>query len=172
MGAVFDADDHLAAAVAEIKKLQAQVRLLTERSNGLLNEKDVAVRHATSAHRKLEKVARELDAHQAIQQPVASHASAVLTVKPRTNNTQTCASCQHLTLRKTCTEPAAAGLDPPPGLPAGADWFGIRWPPQGYGATCASYSTKPTTLATTPTGAATPLRDNAECSQLQGVIKQ
>ena len=53
--------------------------------------------------------------------------------------TQTCAGCRHLTRRKTCTEPAAAGLDPPPGHPAGADWFGIRWPPAVHGATCPGF---------------------------------
>ena len=53
--------------------------------------------------------------------------------------TQTCAGCQNLTRRKTCTEPAAAGLDPPPGLPIGAAWFGIRWPPAGHGATCPAF---------------------------------
>ena len=52
---------------------------------------------------------------------------------------RTCAGCRHLTRRKTCSEPAAAGLDPPPGHPAGADWFGIRWPPAGHGATCPGF---------------------------------
>ena len=50
--------------------------------------------------------------------------------------TRTCAGCQNLTRRKTCTEPAAAGLDPPLGHHPGADWFGIRWPTMAYGATC------------------------------------
>ena len=53
---------------------------------------------------------------------------------------QTCAGCRHLTRRKTCSEPAAAGLDPPPGLAPGADWFGIRWPPAGHGATCSGFA--------------------------------
>ena len=52
---------------------------------------------------------------------------------------RTCARCAHLTRRKTCTEPAAAGLDPPPGLQPGADWFGIRWPAMAYGATCPAF---------------------------------
>ena len=52
---------------------------------------------------------------------------------------RTCAGCQNLTRRKTCTDPAAAGLDPPHGHPAGADWFGIRWPPAGHGATCPGF---------------------------------
>lgn len=52
---------------------------------------------------------------------------------------QACTGCRHLTRRKTCTEPAAAGLEPPPGLYPGAHWFGIRWPPAGHGATCKTY---------------------------------
>ena len=60
---------------------------------------------------------------------------------------RTCAGCQHLTRRQTCTEPAAAGLDPPPGHRPGADWFGIRWPPDGYGDTCASYRDEPAPAA-------------------------
>ena len=53
--------------------------------------------------------------------------------------TQTCARCQHLTRIRTCTEPAAAGLDPPPGQHPEADWFGIRWPAVAYGATCSAF---------------------------------
>ena len=60
---------------------------------------------------------------------------------------RTCAGCAHLTRRQTCTEPAAAGLDPPPGHRPGADWFGIRWPPDGYGDTCASYRDEPAPAA-------------------------
>ena len=52
---------------------------------------------------------------------------------------RTCAGCAHLPRRKTCTEPAAAGLDPPPGLQPGTDWFGIRWPAMAYGATCRAF---------------------------------
>ena len=52
---------------------------------------------------------------------------------------QTCAGCQYLTRRKTCTDPASAGLDPPPGHPPGADWFGIRLPPAGHGITCPAF---------------------------------
>ena len=63
---------------------------------------------------------------------------------------RTCAGCRHLTRRKTCTEPAAAGLDPPPGLHPGADWFGIRWPPEGHGATCASYRADKRSKPVTP----------------------
>ena len=59
--------------------------------------------------------------------------------QPATTPAQTCARCQHLTRIRTCTEPAAAGLEPPPGLPPGADWFGIRWPAMAYGATCRGF---------------------------------
>lgn len=62
MGAVFDANDSLAVAMAENKKLRAQVSVLTERVNGLLNEKSAAVRQATSTQRKLDKAERELAA--------------------------------------------------------------------------------------------------------------
>ena len=68
-------------------------------------------------------------------------------LSPALTTPQTCAGRQHLTRRQTCTEPAAAGLDPPPGHRPGADWFGIRWPPDGYGDTCASYRDEPAPAA-------------------------
>ena len=49
--------------------------------------------------------------------------------------TRTCAGCQNLTRRKTCAEPAAAGLDPPLGHHPGADWFATRRPTMAYGTT-------------------------------------
>ena len=52
---------------------------------------------------------------------------------------RTCAGCQNLPRRRTCTEPAAAGLDPPPGHRPGTGWFGIRWPPAGHGADCPAF---------------------------------
>ena len=52
---------------------------------------------------------------------------------------RTCAGCQHLTRIRTCAEPVAAGLEPPPGIQPGADWFGIRWPAMAYGATCQGF---------------------------------
>ena len=51
----------------------------------------------------------------------------------------TCTGCAHRLRRGTCGQPALAGLDPPPGLALGADWFGIRWPPAGHGATCPAF---------------------------------
>jgi len=68
-------------------------------------------------------------------------------VPPVATLARTCTGCQHLARRKTCTEPAAAGLDPPLGLAPGADWFGIRWPPAGHGATCMAFSGKTPTAA-------------------------
>lgn len=78
--------------------------------------------------------ADQLDGQTAIDQArTGSTASPTLTL------TQTCAGCKHLTRRQTCTEPAAAGLDAPPGHPPDAGWFGIRWPPPGHGTTCAAH---------------------------------
>ena len=67
--------------------------------------------------------------------------------QPAINPTRNCARCRHLTRIRTCPEPAAAGLDPPPGHRPGADWLGIRWPPDGYGDTCASYRDEPAPAA-------------------------
>lgn len=47
-----------------------------------------------------------------------------------------CVDCAHLTRRRTCLEPEAAGL-----IPAGQG-FGIAWPPEGHGAGCAAFSSK------------------------------
>lgn len=49
----------------------------------------------------------------------------------------TCADCLHRLPYGTCAEPVAAGL-----LTA-AEGFGIVWPPEDYGATCASFGGKP-----------------------------
>ena len=57
MGAIFDADDKLAAATKEITKLRAQIRTLTERNNGLMGENSELKRLLKAAQRKLEKVA-------------------------------------------------------------------------------------------------------------------
>ena len=57
MGAIFDADDKLAAATKEITKLRAQIRTLTERNNGLMGENSALKRLLKAAQRKLEKVA-------------------------------------------------------------------------------------------------------------------
>ena len=56
MAKVFEADDKLAQAMAENKQLRAEVSTLRERVNGLLNEKNEAVRLAKHWKRKAEKV--------------------------------------------------------------------------------------------------------------------
>lgn len=53
MAAVFEADDKLAEAMKEITKLRAQVSTLTERNNGLMAEKNAAIRQAKAAQKKL-----------------------------------------------------------------------------------------------------------------------
>jgi hypothetical protein len=55
---VLEADDQLAAAVAEVKRLTALVRVLEERNNGLMNEKNAALQAAKSWQRKAEKAIR------------------------------------------------------------------------------------------------------------------
>ena len=47
-----------------------------------------------------------------------------------------CVDCEHLTRRRTCLEPVAAGLL------TQAEGFGIAWPPEGHGAVCAAFSGK------------------------------
>lgn len=55
MATVFEADDKLAAALAENKLLRAQVVSLRERVNGLLSEKNEAIRFAKLWQRRAEK---------------------------------------------------------------------------------------------------------------------
>lgn len=55
---VEDAGDKLAEALAEVKRLQAEVRILRERNNGLMNEKNEAVRAAKMWKAKFEKAER------------------------------------------------------------------------------------------------------------------
>lgn len=57
MGEAFDADDRTAALFAENKKLRAQVATLTHRVNGLMGEKNEAVRAAKMWQRKAQQVA-------------------------------------------------------------------------------------------------------------------
>lgn len=57
MGEAFDSDDRTAALFAENKKLRAQVSTLTQRVNGLMNEKNEAVRAAKMWQRKAQQVA-------------------------------------------------------------------------------------------------------------------
>jgi hypothetical protein len=59
---VLDADDKLAAAVAEVKRLGALNRVLEERINGLMNEKNAALQAAKSWQRKAERAERAMKA--------------------------------------------------------------------------------------------------------------
>ncbi|WP_175145771.1 hypothetical protein [Achromobacter ruhlandii] len=54
MARVFEADDRLAAAVAEVVRLTEENRVLTTRVNGLIGEKDAAVKTAKTYKRKLD----------------------------------------------------------------------------------------------------------------------
>lgn len=56
MGKVFDADDKLAAAMAELKQATEENRVLRERINGLMNEKNAAVQQAKMWRNKFEKL--------------------------------------------------------------------------------------------------------------------
>ena len=56
LGRVFEADDELAAAAAEIKRLNEIVRVQRERIAGLLNEKNEAIRLIKGLQRKLAKL--------------------------------------------------------------------------------------------------------------------
>lgn len=60
MARVFDADDKIAAAVAEATRYREQNRILEARITGLLNEKNEAIRHAKSWKRRAEKAEAEL----------------------------------------------------------------------------------------------------------------
>jgi len=55
---VVEADDKLAAALAEVKRLTALNRVMEERINGLMNEKNAALAAAKSWQRKAEKAER------------------------------------------------------------------------------------------------------------------
>lgn len=54
MGRVFESDDRLAAAMKEIARLAEENRVLLTRVNGLVNEKDAAVKAAKAYKRKLD----------------------------------------------------------------------------------------------------------------------
>lgn len=55
---IADADDKLAAALAEVKRLTALNTVLESRIEGLMNEKNAAIRQAKSWQRKAEKAER------------------------------------------------------------------------------------------------------------------
>jgi len=54
MAKVFEADDKLAEALAQVRRLRAEVSVLNDRVRGLMNEKNEAVRAAKSWQRKAE----------------------------------------------------------------------------------------------------------------------
>lgn len=56
MGKVFDADDKLSAAMAQLKQATEENRVLRERINGLMNEKNAAVQQAKMWRNKFEKL--------------------------------------------------------------------------------------------------------------------
>lgn len=59
MGRVFEADDRLAAAMKEIARLEEENRVLRTRVNGLINEKDAAVKAAKACKRKLDALEKQ-----------------------------------------------------------------------------------------------------------------
>ncbi len=58
MEKVIESDDKLAAAAAEIKRLNSLVKVLESRNAGLMNEKNEAIRMAKSWQRKFEQASR------------------------------------------------------------------------------------------------------------------
>jgi hypothetical protein len=60
MARVFDANDQVAAALAEAKRFREQVRVLTERNNGLMNEKNAALAQAKSWMNKFQRAEKQL----------------------------------------------------------------------------------------------------------------
>jgi hypothetical protein len=58
MARVFEADDRLVAALAEAARFREQARVLQERVNGLIGEKNEAVRAAKAWKRKFEQLER------------------------------------------------------------------------------------------------------------------
>ncbi len=56
---LLDADDKMAALMAENKQLRAMNRVLEERNNGLMNEKEEILRMLKAAKRKLDRLQKE-----------------------------------------------------------------------------------------------------------------
>ncbi|MFZ4539602.1 hypothetical protein [Propionivibrio sp.] len=52
---VFDADDRISVSLAEVKRTEALIRVLTERNNGLTNEKNEAIKWVKHWKRRAEK---------------------------------------------------------------------------------------------------------------------
>lgn len=59
---VFESDDKLKAAIEEAQKFREMNRILNERINGLMSEKNAAIQAAKSWQRKAEKMEKELKA--------------------------------------------------------------------------------------------------------------
>jgi hypothetical protein len=59
MSRVFEANDQVAAALAEAKRYREQNRILEERIRGLMNEKNEAIRHAKGWRRRFEGTQRK-----------------------------------------------------------------------------------------------------------------
>ncbi|MDX3878147.1 hypothetical protein EUC41_31090 [Achromobacter denitrificans] len=59
MGRVFEADDRLAAAMKEIARLEEENRALRTRVNGLINEKDAAVKAIKACKRRLDALEKQ-----------------------------------------------------------------------------------------------------------------
>jgi len=64
----------------------------------------------------------------------AAAVNEMLAPQPSLRAVSRCTNCQHLLKRGTCGEPIAAGLL------TKEQGFGIAWPAQGYGATCAAFA--------------------------------
>ena len=62
MAAVFEADDKLATALAENKRLRLEIGGLRERVNGLMGEKNTAIRLMKGWKSKAEKFEKALQA--------------------------------------------------------------------------------------------------------------
>lgn len=62
MGRVFESDDRLAAAMVEIARLTEENRVLNSRVQGLMNEKDAAVKAAKAYKRKLDALEKRTGA--------------------------------------------------------------------------------------------------------------
>jgi len=60
MARVFEADDRVTAALAEAKRFREQARIVEERNNGLISEKNQYIRAAKNWQRKAEKLEKEL----------------------------------------------------------------------------------------------------------------
>ena len=57
---IFESDDKLAVAVEELKKANALIIILEGRINGMMNEKNAAIRHAKMYKNRLEKLEKSL----------------------------------------------------------------------------------------------------------------